>query len=60
MISGDRSHPSLRQVAYRLAAALADARYVELEGCGQTTYAEQLDDSSKTFEVSLADSPSGR
>lgn len=41
VLAGDRSHPSLRAIAHRLAAALPDARFVELEGCGHVTYAEQ-------------------
>jgi pimeloyl-ACP methyl ester carboxylesterase len=41
VIAGDRSDPSLRAIAHRLAAALPDARFVELETCGHVTYAEQ-------------------
>jgi pimeloyl-ACP methyl ester carboxylesterase len=41
VLAGDRSHPSLRALAHRLAAALPDARFVELEACGHVTYAEQ-------------------
>lgn len=43
VLAGDRSHPSLRAVAHRLAAALPDARFVELGDCGHVTYAEQPD-----------------
>jgi 3-oxoadipate enol-lactonase len=43
VLAGDRSHPSLRSVAHRLAAALPDARFVELADCGHVTYAEQPD-----------------
>src|SRR5688572_85263 len=43
VLSGDRSHPSLRSVAHRLSAALPDARFVELADCGHVTYAEQPD-----------------
>jgi pimeloyl-ACP methyl ester carboxylesterase len=43
VISGDRSHPSLRRIAHELAAAMRDARFVELEGSGHVTYAEQPD-----------------
>lgn len=43
VIAGTTSHPSLRSVAHRLAAALPDARFVELEGSGHVTYAEQPD-----------------
>lgn len=41
VLAGDRSHPTLRAVAHRLAAALPDARFVELDECGHVTYAEQ-------------------
>ena len=41
VIAGSSSHPSLRRVAHRLAAALADARLIELESCGHVTYAER-------------------
>ena len=43
VLSGDRSHPSLRSVAHRLSAALPDARFVQLADCGHVTYAEQPD-----------------
>ena len=43
MIAGDTSHPALRSIAHRLAAALADARFIELADCGHVTYAEQPD-----------------
>ena len=43
VLAGDTSHPSLRSVAHRLAAALPDARFVELADCGHVTYAEQPD-----------------
>jgi len=43
VIAGDSSHPALRSVAHRLAAAVPDARYVELRDCGHVTYAEQPD-----------------
>ena len=33
--------PSLRAVAHRVAAALPDARLIELADCGHVTYAEQ-------------------
>jgi len=41
VIAGDTSHPSLRTIAHRLATALPDARFVELDECGHVTYAEQ-------------------
>jgi 3-oxoadipate enol-lactonase len=43
VIGGTTSHPSLRSVARKLAAALPDARLVELADCGHVTYAEQPD-----------------
>lgn len=43
VLAGDRSHPTMRALAHRLAAALPDARFVELEACGHVTYAEQPD-----------------
>ena len=43
VIAGTTSHPALRSVAHRLAAALPDARFVELVDCGHVTYAEQPD-----------------
>ena len=43
VIAGDSSHPALRSIAHRLAAALADARFIELADCGHVTYAEQPD-----------------
>lgn len=44
VIAGDTSHPSLRSVARRLAAALPDARFITLEECGHVTYIEKPDD----------------
>jgi 3-oxoadipate enol-lactonase len=43
VVTSETSHPALRSVAHRLAAALADARLVELAGSGHVTYAEQPD-----------------
>ena len=43
VLAGDGSHPSLRSIAHRLAAALPDARVVEFGDCGHVTYAEQPD-----------------
>ncbi len=44
LLFGGPSHPSIRSVAHRLAAALPDARFVELEGSGHVTYAERPDE----------------
>ncbi|MGH8984515.1 MAG: alpha/beta fold hydrolase [Acidimicrobiia bacterium] len=41
VVAGSTSHPSLRSIAHQLAAAFPDARFVELEGSGHVTYAEQ-------------------
>ncbi|HEX4983464.1 MAG TPA: alpha/beta hydrolase [Ilumatobacteraceae bacterium] len=41
IVTGNTSHPSLRTVAHRLAAALGDARLIELDHCGHVTYAER-------------------
>jgi 3-oxoadipate enol-lactonase len=41
VMRGTDSHPTLRTIAERLARALPDARWVELEDCGHVTYAEQ-------------------
>jgi pimeloyl-ACP methyl ester carboxylesterase len=43
VIAGDASHPALRSIAHRLAAALPDARFIELADCGHVTSAEQPD-----------------
>ena len=55
VIAGDSSHAALRSVAYRLAAAIADARFVELEDCGHVTYAEQPDAFAHAVSVFAAD-----
>lgn len=43
VLAGKASHPAFRSVARRLAAALPDARFMEIEGSGHVTYAEQPD-----------------
>jgi len=43
VIAGEVSHPALRSVAHRLAAALPDARLVDIPNSGHVTYAEQPD-----------------
>jgi pimeloyl-ACP methyl ester carboxylesterase len=43
VLAGTTSHPSLRRIARALAAALPDARFVELAGSGHVTYAEAPD-----------------
>ena len=55
VLAGDTSHPSLRLVAHRLAEALPDARFVELDDCGHVTYAEQPDVFASTVSVFAAE-----
>lgn len=55
VLAGDRSHPSLRAVAHQLAAALPDARFVELADCGHVTYAEQPDAFARAVSVFAAE-----
>ncbi|MGH3372505.1 MAG: alpha/beta fold hydrolase, partial [Nocardioidaceae bacterium] len=55
VLAGDTSHPSLRSVAHRLADALPDARFVELDDCGHVTYAEQPDAFATTVSVFAAE-----
>lgn len=55
VLAGDASHPALRSVAHRLAAMLADARFVELEDCGHVTYAEQPDEFARAVVVFAAE-----
>lgn len=55
VIAGDISHESLRSVAKRLATALPDARFVELEDCGHVTYAEQPEDFANAVSVFAAE-----
>jgi 3-oxoadipate enol-lactonase len=55
VIAGTTSHPALRSVAHRLAAALPDARFVELADCGHVTYAEQPDQFAHAVSVFAAE-----
>ena len=55
IIAGTTSHPSLVSVAHGLAAALPDARLVELEGSGHVTYAERPDDFANAVSVFAAE-----
>jgi pimeloyl-ACP methyl ester carboxylesterase len=55
VVAGDRSHPSLRAIAHQLAAALPDARFVELEGCGHVTYAERPAEFARAVSVFSAE-----
>jgi pimeloyl-ACP methyl ester carboxylesterase len=55
VIAGDSSHPSLRVVAHRLAAALADARFIELDDCGHVTYAEHPHEFAQAVSVFAAE-----
>jgi len=55
VIAGTTSHASLRSVAHRLATALPDARFVELDGSGHVTYAERPDDFANAVSVFAAE-----
>lgn len=55
VVGGDTSHPSLRTVARRLAAACRDARFVEFEACGHVPYVEQPEQFAQAVEVFLAE-----
>ncbi|HEU5242657.1 MAG TPA: alpha/beta hydrolase [Ornithinibacter sp.] len=55
VIAGDTGHPALRAIARRLAAALADARFIELTDCGHVTYAEQPDAFAHAVDVFAAE-----
>jgi 3-oxoadipate enol-lactonase len=54
VIAGRTSHPSFGPIARQLAAALPDARFVELE-CGHVTYAEQPDAFAHAVSVFAAE-----
>ena len=43
VVAGTDSHPTLRAIAATLVRSLPDARFVELDGSGHVTYAEQPD-----------------
>ena len=43
IIAGTESHPALRAIATTLVRSLPDARFVQLDGSGHVTYAEQPD-----------------
>ena len=55
VVAGTTSHPALRSVAHRLAAALPDARLVELTDCGHVTYAEQPDRFARAVSLFAAE-----
>ncbi|MGD9701193.1 MAG: alpha/beta fold hydrolase [Acidimicrobiia bacterium] len=55
VIAGSSSHPSLRTVAHRLAAALADARLIELDDCGHVTYVERPEEFAHAVSVFAAE-----
>jgi 3-oxoadipate enol-lactonase len=55
IIAGTTSHRSLVSVARGLAAALPDARFVELDGSGHVTYAERPDDFANAVSVFAAE-----
>ena len=41
IIAGTQSHPALQSIAATLVRCLPDARFVELDGSGHVTYAEE-------------------
>jgi pimeloyl-ACP methyl ester carboxylesterase len=55
VVAGDTSHSALRSIAHRLAAALPDARFIELADCGHVTYTEQPDAFAHAVAVFAAD-----
>jgi 3-oxoadipate enol-lactonase len=55
VIAGSTSHSTFRSIASQLAAALPDARFVELEGSGHVTYAERPDDFARAVSVFAAE-----
>lgn len=55
VVAGEISHSSMRAIARRLAAALPDARFVELAGSGHVTYAERPDDFADALAVFAAE-----
>jgi 3-oxoadipate enol-lactonase len=55
VLAGGVSHPSFRSVARRLAAALPDARFVEIAGSGHVTYAERPADFANAVRVFAAE-----
>jgi pimeloyl-ACP methyl ester carboxylesterase len=55
VVSGETSHPSMRSIARKLAAALPDARFVELEGTGHVTYAENPADFANALSTFAAE-----
>jgi 3-oxoadipate enol-lactonase len=55
VLAGSTSHPAFGSIARRLAAALPDARLVELEGSGHVTYAERPDDFARAVAAFAAE-----
>lgn len=55
VLTGEASHPALRSVAHRLAAALPDARLVDIPNCGHVTYAEQPADFAHAVSIFAAE-----
>lgn len=55
VVAGSESHRSLRSIAHQLAAALPDARFVELESSGHVTYAERPDEFANAVSVFAAE-----
>lgn len=55
VLCGSESHPSFRSIARDLAAALPDARLVELDGSGHVTYAERPDEFEQAVRAFAAE-----
>lgn len=55
VLAGAISHPSFRSIARQLAAALPNARFVELAGSGHVTYAERPDDFAHAVSLFAAE-----
>lgn len=55
VVSGGVSHPSLRSIAHMVAAALPDARFVEIDGSGHVPYAERPDEFANVVRLFAAE-----
>lgn len=60
VVSGSDSNPALRSVAQRLADALPDARFIELEGSGHVTYREKPDEFAAAVAAFAAEAEADR
>lgn len=55
VVSGGGSHPSLQSIAHRVASALPDARFVEIDGSGHVPYAERPDEFADAVRLFAAE-----